>query len=118
MLLFKVHALSYGNSGTSIETVEMLLKMYNEDIIISAGNFHGQPLALALDYLAISMSELGSISERRIDQLISGKRGLPPFLSQEAGLNSGFMITQYFAASIASRNKQLATPASVDSIES
>ncbi len=89
-----------------------------EDIIISAGNFHGQPLALALDYLAISMSELGSISERRIDQLISGKRGLPPFLSQEAGLNSGFMITQYAAASIASRNKQLSTPASVDSIES
>ncbi len=90
----------------------------DEDLIISAGNFHGQPLALALDYLAIATAELGSISERRTYKLISGKRGLPPFLSKEAGLNSGFMIPQYTAASIVSRNKQLCTPASVDSIES
>src|SRR5690554_6102181 len=89
-----------------------------EDVIISAGNFHGQPLALALDYLAIAMSELGSISERRTYQLISGLRGLPAFLVNNPGLNSGFMIPQYSAASIASQNKQLASPASVDSIVS
>ncbi|MFZ4106309.1 histidine ammonia-lyase [Flavobacterium sp.] len=89
-----------------------------EDIIISGGNFHGQPLALALDFLAIALSELGSISERRTYQLISGLRGLPAFLVSNAGLNSGFMIPQYTAASIASQNKQLATPASVDSIVS
>jgi histidine ammonia-lyase len=90
----------------------------NEDIIISGGNFHGQPLALALDYLSIAMSELGSISERRIYQLISGERGLPAFLVSNPGLNSGFMIPQYTAASIASQNKQLATPSSIDSIVS
>ncbi len=89
-----------------------------EDIIISGGNFHGQPLALAFDYLAIAMAELGSISERRTFQLISGNRYLPPFLIKNSGLNSGFMISQYTAASIASQNKQLATPASVDSIVS
>jgi histidine ammonia-lyase len=90
----------------------------NEDLIISAGNFHGQPLALALDFLAIALSELGSISERRTYQLISGQRGLPPFLVTNPGLNSGFMIPQYTAASIVSQNKQLCTPASVDSIVS
>ncbi|HEY0898601.1 MAG TPA: aromatic amino acid ammonia-lyase, partial [Sphingobacteriaceae bacterium] len=89
-----------------------------EDEIISAGNFHGQPLALALDFLGIAMAELGSISERRTFQLISGQRGLPNFLVKNAGLNSGLMITQYTAASIASENKQLCTPASVDSIVS
>jgi len=89
-----------------------------EDKIISAGNFHGQPLALALDFLAIALSELGSISERRTYQLISGQRGLPPFLVANPGLNSGFMIPQYTAASIVSQNKQLCTPASVDSIVS
>lgn len=89
-----------------------------EDVIISGGNFHGQPLALALDFLAIALSELGSISERRTYQLISGLRGLPAFLIDNPGLNSGFMIPQYTAASIASQNKQLATPASVDSIVS
>lgn len=89
-----------------------------EDLIISGGNFHGQPLALGLDYLAIAMAELGSISERRTYQLISGLRGLPAFLVNNPGLNSGFMITQYTAASIVSQNKQLATPASVDSIVS
>ena len=88
------------------------------DVIISGGNFHGQPLALALDFLAIALSELGSISERRTYQLISGSRGLPAFLVENPGLNSGLMIPQYTAASIASQNKQLATPASVDSIVS
>lgn len=90
----------------------------DEDRIISAGNFHGQPLALTLDFLCIALAEFGSISERRTFQLISGQRGLPPFLVQDAGLNSGLMITQYTAASIASENKQLCTPASVDSIVS
>ena len=90
----------------------------DEDLIISAGNFHGQPLALALDNLCIAMAELGSISERRTYQLLAGKRGLPPFLVANPGLNSGFMIPQYTAASIVSRNKQLCTPASVDTIES
>ena len=88
------------------------------DVIVSGGNFHGQPLALALDFLAIALAELGSISERRTYQLISGQRGLPAFLVDNPGLNSGFMIPQYAAASIASQNKQLATPASVDSIVS
>lgn len=90
----------------------------DEDLVISAGNFHGQPLALSLDFLAIAMSELGNISERRTYQLIAGKRGLPSFLVAEPGLNSGFMIPQYAAAAIVSQNKQLCTPASVDSIES
>lgn len=89
-----------------------------EDLIISGGNFHGEPLALALDYLSIGMSELASISERRTFQLTCGNRGLPPFLVKDSGLNSGYMIPQYTAASIASMNKQLATPASVDSITS
>jgi len=90
----------------------------SEDKIISGGNFHGQPLALALDYLKIAMAEIGNISERRTFQLVSGNRGLPPFLVDNPGLNSGFMIPQYTAASIVSANKQLATPASVDSIVS
>lgn len=90
----------------------------DEDLVISAGNFHGQPLALALDNLCIAMAELGSISERRTYQLLAGKRGLPPFLVANPGLNSGFMIPQYTAASIVSRNKQLCTPASVDTIDS
>lgn len=89
-----------------------------EDEIISGGNFHGQPLALALDYLKIAMAELGNISERRIFQMVSGLRGLPAFLVNNPGLNSGFMIPQYTAASIVSANKQLATPASIDSIVS
>ncbi|MEL0642789.1 histidine ammonia-lyase [Olleya sp. Ti.3.14] len=89
-----------------------------EDEIISGGNFHGQPLALALDYLKIAMAELGNISERRVFQLVSGLRGLPAFLVDNPGLNSGFMIPQYTAASIVSANKQLASPASIDSIVS
>ncbi|TGD59750.1 histidine ammonia-lyase [Flavobacterium humi] len=88
------------------------------DMIISGGNFHGQPLALALDFLGIAVAELGSISERRTYQLISGLRELPAFLVSNPGLNSGFMIPQYTAASIVSQNKQLATPASIDSIVS
>ncbi len=90
----------------------------DEDLIVSGGNFHGQPLALHLDFLAIAMSEIANISERRTYQLISGQRGLPLFLVKEAGLNSGFMIPQYTAAGIVSENKQLCTPASVDSISS
>jgi len=90
----------------------------DEDLIISAGNFHGQPLALALDNLCIAMAELGSISERRTYQLVGGYRGLPPFLVAKPGLNSGFMIPQYTAAALVSHNKQLSTPSSVDSIES
>ena len=119
--------------GASKDTIDYVKKVFKteinsvtdnpnifvgDDIIISGGNFHGQPLALALDFLAIALSELGSISERRTYQLISGLRGLPAFLVDNPGLNSGFMIPQYTAASIASQNKQLATPASVDSIVS
>lgn len=119
--------------GASKDTIDYVKKVFKteinsvtdnpnifvgEDVIISGGNFHGQPLALALDFLAIALSELGSISERRTYQLISGLRGLPVFLVENPGLNSGFMIPQYTAASIASQNKQLATPASIDSIVS
>lgn len=91
---------------------------HEEDLIISGGNFHGQPLALALDYLKIAMAEIGNISERRVFQLVSGLRGLPAFLVDNPGLNSGFMIPQYTAASIVSANKQMASPASIDSIVS
>ncbi len=90
----------------------------DEDLILSGGNFHGQPLALALDFLAIALAELGSISERRVAQLILGLRGLPEFLVANPGLNSGYMIPQYAQASMVSQNKQLCTPASVDSIVS
>jgi histidine ammonia-lyase len=89
-----------------------------EDKIISGGNFHGQPLALVLDFLAIALAETGSISERRTYKLIGGQRGLPAYLAPDAGLNSGYMIPQYTAASIVSQNKQLCTPASIDSIDS
>ncbi|WP_284653038.1 histidine ammonia-lyase [Flavobacterium terrisoli] len=119
--------------GASKDTIDYVKKVFkteinsvtdnpnifkDEDVIISGGNFHGQPLALALDFLGLALAELGSISERRTYQLISGLRGLPAFLVDNPGLNSGFMIPQYTAASIASQNKQLATPASVDSIVS
>jgi histidine ammonia-lyase len=90
----------------------------DEDICLSAGNFHGQPIAFAMDFLAIAVAELGSISERRTYKLISGARGLPSFLVANPGLNSGFMIPQYAAASIVSRNKGLCMPASADSIPS
>ncbi len=91
---------------------------HDEDAIMSGGNFHGQPLALNLDFLAIAVAELANISERRTYLLISGQRDLPPFLAPEAGVNSGFMIAQYTAAAIVSQSKQLCTPASVDSIVS
>lgn len=90
----------------------------DEDKVISAGNFHGQPLALSFDYLAIALAELANISERRTFQLIMGKNGLPVYLVKKPGLHSGFMIPQYTSASIVSQNKQLCTPASVDSIVS
>ncbi len=90
----------------------------DEDLILSGGNFHGQVLAMAADFLGIASAEIGSISERRIYRLISGERDLPPFLVANPGLNSGFMIPQYTAASIVSQNKQLCSPASIDSISS
>ena len=90
----------------------------DEDKVLSGGNFHGQPLALAYDFFSIAMAEIGSISERRIYRLISGERELPAFLVANPGLNSGFMIPQYSAASIVSQNKQLCTPTSIDSIPS
>ena len=119
--------------GATKDTLDFVLKTFKteinsvtdnpniftkDDMIISGGNFHGQPLALGFDFLKIAMAELGDISERRTFQLVSGLRGLPPFLVDSPGLNSGFMIPQYTAASIVSTNKQLATPASVDSIVS
>lgn len=90
----------------------------DEDMIISAGNFHGEPIAIPMDTLAIALSELANISERRIFRLISGQRDLPKFLVAKPGLNSGFMIPQYTAASIVSQNKGLCWPASCDSIPS
>ena len=101
------------NSATDNPTV-----FPDEDMVVSAGNFHGQPIALAMDFLAIAVAELGNISERRIYKLISGSRGLPNFLVAKPGLNSGFMIPQYTAASIVSQTKGLCMPASVDSIPS
>jgi histidine ammonia-lyase len=119
--------------GASLEVIERISKIVeleinavtdnptifpDENLILSAGNFHGQPLALSLDALCVAVAELGSISERRIYKLISGQRGLPDFLVANPGLNSGFMIPQYTAASIVSKNKILCHPASVDSIDS
>ncbi len=90
----------------------------DEDLILTGGNFHAQPLALILDYMSIALAEIGSISERRIYKLINGDRGLPDFLAHDPGLHSGFMIAQYTAASIVSKNKELCHPSSVDSIPS
>jgi len=90
----------------------------DEEMILSGGNFHGEPLALTMDFLSIAMAEIGSISERRTYRLIAGERDLPEFLVANSGLNSGFMIPQYAAASMVSLNKQMATPCSVDSIPS
>lgn len=88
--------------------------------VISGGNFHGQPMALSFDFLGIAISEIANISERRLERLVNGQlsNGLPAFLTEQGGLNSGFMITQYAAASLVSENKVLAHPASVDSIPS
>jgi histidine ammonia-lyase len=119
--------------GASLDTLDHVSKVFTteingvtdnpnvfpeDDLIISAGNFHGQPLALANDFLAIAMAEIGSISERRTYQLISGSRDLPNYLIANPGINSGLMIPQYTAASIVSHNKILCHPASVDSIVS
>lgn len=101
------------NSATDNPTV-----FPDEDLIVSAGNFHGQPIALPIDMLTLALSELANISERRIYKLISGQRGLPAFLVAKPGLNSGFMIPQYTAASIVSQSKGLCMPASADSIPS
>ena len=101
------------NSATDNPTV-----CPDEDVIISAGNFHGEPIAMPMDFLAIALCELANISERRIYKLVSGTRGLPSFLVANPGVNSGFMIPQYTAASIVSLNKTLSTPSSVDSIPS
>lgn len=101
------------NSATDNPTV-----CPEDDLIISAGNFHGEPIALPIDFLSIALSELSNISERRIYRLVSGTRGLPSFLVATPGVNSGFMITQYTAASVVSLNKSLAMPSSVDSIPS
>lgn len=90
----------------------------HENKIVSGGNFHGQPLAIHADFLSIAIAELASIAERRMYLLISGQRDLPPFLVNSAGLDSGLMIAQYTAAALVSKNKQLCTPASVDSIVS
>jgi histidine ammonia-lyase len=94
------------------------LVLVDEGIVVSNGNFHGQPLAFALDALAIATAELASIAERRIERLVnpSLSNGLPAFLASDGGLNSGFMIPQYVAASLVSENKVLCHPASVDSI--
>ena len=101
------------NSATDNPTV-----CPDDDLIISAGNFHGEPIALPMAFLSIGLSELANISERRIYKLVSGTRGLPSFLVAKPGLNSGFMIAQYTAASVVSLNKSLATPSSIDSIPS
>ena len=101
------------NSATDNPTI-----LPDEDMIVSAGNFHGQPLAINLDFLAIAIAEIGSISERRTYQLISGKRELPSFLVARPGLNSGFMIPQYAQASVVSQNKMLCMPNSVDTVDS
>ena len=90
----------------------------DDDMVVSGGNFHGEPLALAFDYMGVALHELGNISERRVAQLILGLRGLPEFLVAHPGLNSGFMIPQYAAASMVSQNKMYAWPASCDSIVS
>ena len=90
----------------------------DDDLIVSAGNFHGEPIAMPMDYLALAMTELSNISERRIYKLIGGTRGLPSFLVAKPGLNSGFMITQYAAASIVNQSKGLCWPTSCDSIPS
>ena len=99
------------NSATDNPTV-----CPDEDLIISAGNFHGEPIALPMDFLCIAMNELGSISERRTYKLVSGTRDLPSFLVAKPGVNSGFMIPQYTAAAIASQSKTLCMPASADTI--
>jgi histidine ammonia-lyase len=122
----QVHGASLDTLNYASEIVEREINAVTDnptifpdsDEIISAGNFHGQPLALTMDFLAIALAEIGSISERRTYKLISGTRGLPAFLVAHSGLNSGYMIPQYAQAAVVSQNKQLCTPASVDTIDS
>jgi len=122
----QVHGASYQALSHAMEVVNTEINSVTDnpmvfdedDLVLSGGNFHAQPLALVLDYLAIALAELGSISERRVYQLINGDRGLPAFLTKYPGLDSGFMIAQYTAASIVSQSKQYCTPASIDSIVS
>jgi histidine ammonia-lyase len=104
--------------NSAVDNPLVFVKSHGEGDIISGGNFHGQPLAFALDYLAIALSALAGISERRIERLVNPalNEGLPPFLAPDAGINSGFMMPQVTAAALASENKGLAHPASVDSI--
>jgi histidine ammonia-lyase len=104
--------------NSAVDNPLVFVKSHGEGDIISGGNFHGQPLAFALDYMAIALSALAGISERRIERLVNPalNEGLPPFLAPEAGINSGFMMPQVTAAALASENKGLAHPASVDSI--
>lgn len=104
--------------NSAVDNPLVFVKSPGEGDIISGGNFHGQPLAFALDYMAIALSALAGISERRIERLVNPalNEGLPPFLAPEAGINSGFMMPQVTAAALASENKGLAHPASVDSI--
>jgi histidine ammonia-lyase len=119
----QVHGASRDALGFATETVEREINgvtdnplVFENGDIISCGNFHGQPLALALDFAAIALAELGSIAERRIYLLLEGHDGLPRLLMRETGINSGFMIPQYTAAALVSENKVLCHPASVDSI--
>ncbi len=111
-------ALDYARSVLEIEinSVTDNPLVFGDGSVLSGGNFHGQPLALALDFAAIALAELASIAERRIYLLLTGHDGLPPLLMRDTGLNSGFMIPQYTAASLVSQNKVLCHPASVDSI--
>jgi len=119
----QVHGASRDALGHCIETIETEINsvtdnplVFKNGDIISGGNFHGQPLALVIDYAKIALAELGSISERRTYLLLEGHDGLPPLLMEETGINSGFMIPQYTSAALVSENKVLSHPASVDSI--
>jgi histidine ammonia-lyase len=122
----QVHGASWTALHHAAEVIETELNgvtdnpnvIESANAILSGGNFHAQPLALVFDYMAVALAELGNISERRTFQLMSGQRGLNPFLAANPGLQSGLMIAQYTAAAIVSQNKQLSTPASVDSIVS
>jgi histidine ammonia-lyase len=119
----QVHGASRDALAYAVDVVETEMNsvtdnplVFEDGSIISGGNFHGQPLALAADFAAIALAELGSISERRTFLLLAGHDGLPNLLMTETGINSGFMIPQYTAAALVSENKVLCHPASVDSI--
>jgi histidine ammonia-lyase len=116
-----IDTLQHANQVVMVEinsVTDNPLVFAEENLILSGGNFHGQPLAMALDFLCIAAAEVGSISERRTYKLISGSRNLPPYLANDPGLQSGYMIPQYTAASIVSQNKHLANPACTDTIDS